>query len=62
MGVINHEIGTHFLRKYNEKIQGYNTSQFRRKHELKSYIATEEGLASINQLYDTVFFNLVEFV
>ncbi len=51
-GVLNHEIGTHFIRKYNDRLQPW--SHRRRAFQLKNYIATEEGLASINQLFELV--------
>ncbi len=46
MGVLHHEVGTHFLRKYNEKNQVWYKK--RDKYELKNCIQTEEGFASIN--------------
>lgn len=46
MGVLHHEIGTHYLRKYNEKLQVWYKK--RDKYELKSCIQTEEGFATIN--------------
>eukprot|EP01022_Parablepharisma_sp_SALTPOND_P004524 TRINITY_DN120450_c1_g1_i1.p1 TRINITY_DN120450_c1_g1~~TRINITY_DN120450_c1_g1_i1.p1 ORF type:complete len:660 (+),score=35.16 TRINITY_DN120450_c1_g1_i1:3854-5833(+) len=49
-GVLNHEIGTHFLRKYNDRLQPWSSS--RKQYQLKNYMATEEGLASLNQLYE----------
>jgi hypothetical protein len=52
MGVLHHEIGTHFLRKYNEKFQCWYKK--REKYELKNCIQTEEGFASINQLFEMV--------
>jgi len=53
MGVINHEIGTHFLRNFNDQFQPW--SHARRKNKLKNYLNTEEGLASLNQLFHIVF-------
>ncbi len=53
-GVLNHEIGTHFIRKYNDRLQPW--AHCRRKFQLGNCIATEEGLASINQLYELVLF------
>ena len=50
IGVMHHEIGTHFLRKYNDKYQIWWGK--RKQFEMKPCIATEEGLASINQLYE----------
>ena len=50
LGVMHHEIGTHFLRKYNDKFQIWSGK--RKQYEMKPCIATEEGLASINQLCD----------
>ena len=52
MGVLHHEIGTHYIRKYNEKLQVWFKK--RDKYELKNNIQTEEGLASINQLFEMV--------
>lgn len=51
-GVLDHEIGTHFLRKHNEKNQIWYKK--RDKFEMKTCIATEEGLACTNQLVSTV--------
>ena len=48
--LLNHEIGTHFLRKYNDRRQIWY--QDRKKYKLGSYIQTEEGLAAINMLYE----------
>ena len=56
MGVLHHEIGTHFLRKYNEKNQVWYKK--RDKYELKNCIQTEEGFASINQLFEMVTYDL----
>ncbi len=50
MGVLHHEIGTHFLRKYNDKLMPW--AKDRKKYDLKPSIATEEGFASINQMFD----------
>ncbi len=52
MGVLHHEIGTHFLRKFNEKQQVWYKK--REKYELRNCIQTEEGFASINQLFEMV--------
>ena len=52
LGVLDHEIGTHFLRKHNEKNQKWYKK--RDKFEMKTCIATEEGLACTNQLISTV--------
>ena len=49
-GVLNHEIGTHFLRKFNDRNQPW--FKCRKKFELKPYIITEEGLAALNQMLD----------
>lgn len=42
--VLNHEVGTHFLRKHNERAQVWQGN--RAKYGLKSYLCIEEGLAS----------------
>ena len=52
IGVLHHEIGTHYLRKHNEKQQVWFKK--REKYELKNCIKTEEGLATINQLFEMV--------
>jgi len=52
MGVLDHEIGTHFLRKHNEKNQQWYKK--RDKFDMKTCIATEEGLACTNQMIQTV--------
>ena len=47
-GLLNHEIGTHFIRRHNEGRQIWYGKRI--KHKLKTnYLATEEGLATINQ-------------
>ena len=52
LGVLDHEVGTHFLRSYNEKYQiWYNK---REQCNMKTSIATEEGFAICNQLVRTV--------
>eukprot|EP00826_Nyctotherus_ovalis_P001378 TRINITY_DN10209_c0_g2_i1.p1 TRINITY_DN10209_c0_g2~~TRINITY_DN10209_c0_g2_i1.p1 ORF type:complete len:429 (-),score=81.28 TRINITY_DN10209_c0_g2_i1:275-1561(-) len=51
-GVLNHEVGTHFLRNYNDKLQYWHKS--RKKNHLRNYLAIEEGLASLNQLFHIV--------
>jgi len=51
-GVIDHEIGTHYIRKYNERFQTWHKK--RDKFELKNCIQTEEGFACVNQLVRTV--------
>ena len=52
-GVLDHEIGTHFIRKYNDKMQIWYGN--RRKYEMKPFIVTEEGLATLNMLVNTVY-------
>ncbi|KRX01415.1 hypothetical protein PPERSA_01318 [Pseudocohnilembus persalinus] len=49
-GVLNHEIGTHFLRKFNDKQQKWHKN--RKKYDLEVHSKVEEGLASVNQLYE----------
>ena len=51
-GTIDHEIGTHALRKYNEMSQKWYRK--REKYELKYCHSTEEGFACVNQLVRTV--------
>ena len=52
-GVMNHEIGTHFIRKFNDKNQKWYKD--RKKYNVTSpYLTTEEGLASLNQLVSYV--------
>jgi hypothetical protein len=49
-GVLNHEIGTHLVRRLNDNKQiWYNQ---RSRYGLQPYLATEEGLASINSVLD----------
>ena len=48
--LLNHEIGTHFLRKQNERKQIWFEN--RKKYKLGKYLMTEEGLAAINMLYE----------
>jgi len=46
LGMLDHEIGTHFLRKHNEKLQPWYKK--RKEYDMKTCIATEEGLACTN--------------
>jgi hypothetical protein len=48
--LLNHEVGTHFLRKYNDRKQIWYEK--RKKYKLKNFMITEEGLAGINMLYE----------
>ena len=48
--VLNHELGTHYLRAYNESRQLWRNN--RSDFGMTSYIATEEGLAVLNELYE----------
>lgn len=50
-GVLNHEIGTHFIRKYNNRLQKWHKE--RKKYGLDAFLKYEEGLAALNQLYET---------
>ena len=45
-GLLHHEIGTHFVRKHNEKQQVWYKK--REKYELRHQIQTEEGFAAVN--------------
>ena len=51
-GVLNHEIGTHFIRKLNDRKQKWYGKKD--KYDIKGCLVTEEGFASLNQLYDAV--------
>lgn len=50
LSVLNHEVGTHFLRKLNDLNQQWNGNRL--KFKLKNHLVTEEGLASINQVIE----------
>lgn len=45
-GVLHHEIGTHLIRSLNDKKQLWNNK--RHKFNLKAYVETEEGIATIH--------------
>ena len=45
--LLHHEIGTHFLRKFNDKQQKWFKKD---KYDIKPCIVTEEGFAVVNQL------------
>ena len=49
-GVLHHEIGTHFLRRYNEVLQVWHGK--RKKYGLKSCITIEEGMGCINMMLE----------
>lgn len=53
LGVLDHEIGTHYMRRLNEKQQIWYKK--RDKFEMKQCLATEEGLACVNQMVRTVW-------
>lgn len=50
VGVLHHEIGTHFLRRLNETQQVWHNK--RKKYGLKSCIAIEEGLGCLNMMLE----------
>ena len=50
LDVLNHEIGTHCVRKHNDKKQIWHKN--RRKFKLKGFLHIEEGLGSLNTLYE----------
>ena len=45
IGTLNHEIGTHFVRKFNNKFQPWYKNK---KKKFQSYLCHEEGLAVLN--------------
>ena len=47
IAMLHHEIGTHFLRKINDKKQKWHGKKD--KYDISSCIQTEEGLAVVNQ-------------
>ena len=49
-GVLDHEIGTHYLRKANNNLQIWNGKN-KKAMELNPHIVTEEGFAALNQLF-----------
>lgn len=48
LGVVDHEIGTHYLRRFNEKFQVWKNK--REKYEVRHCMRTEEGFACTNQM------------
>ena len=48
-GVWDHEIGTHFLRRFNERFQPWAGNKYA-KFGIERDLKTEEGVASVNQL------------
>lgn len=48
--LLNHEIGTHFLRKHNDRKQIW--FEHRKKYKLGKFLSIEEGLAAINMLFE----------
>ena len=50
LDVLNHEIGTHCVRKENDRKQIWHKN--RRKFKLKGFLHIEEGLGSLNTLYE----------
>ncbi|CAH1268768.1 KIAA0895L [Branchiostoma lanceolatum] len=49
-GVARHEIGTHYLRSYNNRLQPWTGGKGRRQYGLLSVNPTEEGLASLHSV------------
>ncbi|KRW99693.1 hypothetical protein PPERSA_03494 [Pseudocohnilembus persalinus] len=52
-GVMNHEIGTHFIRKFNNSLQKW--SKKRKPYGLQPYMKIEEGLAGLNTHLEQVW-------
>ena len=52
LGVLDHEVGSHYMRTYNERFQIWYKK--RDQCGMKSCIRTEEGFACVNQLVRTV--------
>jgi len=50
--VLHHEIGPHYIRKYNERKQPWAWN--RDNYGLKNCLIIEEGLAFLNQMMDEV--------
>eukprot|EP00347_Sterkiella_histriomuscorum_P022540 403338105 len=55
LGVMHHEIGTHFVRKFNDKFQPWVGK--RTIYQLGGSLETEEGLACINQQLENTCYN-----
>lgn len=53
LGVLNHEIGTHVVRKHNDLLQPWNKK--RKKYNLSKFLHIEEGLGCINKFYEIAF-------
>lgn len=51
--VLNHEIGTHLIRKYNERAQVWAGK--RKQYKIGSYLHIEEGLGSIHQSFEQTY-------
>ena len=52
-GVLHHEIGTHLLRSLNDRNQLWNVK--RKKYNLKPYVESEEGLATLHTNLESAF-------
>jgi len=50
LGVLHHEIGSHFLRRFNEVQQVWHNE--RKKYGLKSTVTIEEGSGCINMMLE----------
>jgi len=60
LSVLDHEIGTHFIRKFNERKQPW--AQNRNNYNLKNCLLIEEGLAMLNQTLEEVSYPYLEFL
>lgn len=49
IGLLHHEIGTHFIRKFNDRKQKWHG---KKQYDIKNCIVTEEGLACVNQMIE----------
>jgi len=50
LGVLHHEIGSHFLRRYNEVQQVWHNE--RKKYGLKNTVTIEEGSGCVNMVLE----------
>ena len=50
LDLLNHEIGTHCIRKYNDRVQIWHNK--RKRYKLGNFLEIEEGLGSLNTLYE----------
>ena len=49
-GILRHELGTHYIRRFNNNLQPWSEDKDRHKYRMLPMNPTEEGLASLHSV------------